>query len=308
MVNKMKSLLMSAFITRVCGNVYVAALINARSSVLRLGCKLLNKSLYKLLIGILAVTSVQALADSKLHDKYNSLLNKHVVTINDGASTQVNYEGFKRDQKALSDYLNQLAAVPPKTFGSWDENTQLAFLINAYNAYTINLILTEYPSLDSIRDLGGFFSSPWKKDIAPLLGKSRSLDDIEHNLIRGDNKYSEPRIHFAVNCASVGCPALREEAYIGEQLDKQLEDQTKRFLGDSTRNTMKGNTLYLSKIFTWYEGDFEKNWKGTSTVKEFIVLYREAMSLNQSQVDAITSGEVEVDYLDYDWSLNDVKP
>lgn len=71
---------------------------------------------------------------------------------------------------------------------------------------------------------------------------------------------------------------------------------------------MKDNTLYLSKIFTWYEGDFEKNWKGTSTVKEFIVLYREAMSLNQSQVDAITSGEVEVDYLDYDWSLNDVKP
>ncbi|AUC90275.1 DUF547 domain-containing protein [Alteromonas sp. MB-3u-76] len=303
MVNKMKSLLMSAFITRVCGN-YVAALINARNSVLRLGCKLLCK----LLIGILAVTSVQALADSKLHDKYNSLLNTHVVTINDGASTQVNYEGFKRDQKALSDYLNQLAAVPPKTFGSWDENTQLAFLINAYNAYTINLILTEYPSLDSIRDLGGFFSSPWKKDIAPLLGKSRSLDDIEHNLIRGDNKYSEPRIHFAVNCASVGCPALREEAYIGEQLDKQLEDQTKRFLGDSTRNTMKDKTLYLSKIFTWYEGDFEKNWKGTSTVKEFIVLYREAMSLNQSQVDAITSGEVEVDYLDYDWSLNDVKP
>nr|WP_269519617.1 DUF547 domain-containing protein [Alteromonas sp. BMJM2] len=253
----------------------------------------------------LFVFSLNALADSKLHEKYNALLGKHVVTIDGGASTQVDYKGFKRDQNQLSSYLNQLAAVPSRTFDSWDQNTQLAFLINAYNAYTIDLILTEYPELESIRDLGSFFSSPWDKEIAPLLGKSRSLDDIEHNLIRGDNKYSEPRIHFAVNCASVGCPALREEAYVGERLDAQLDMQTKRFLSDSSRNKIENETLYLSKIFSWYKGDFEKNWKGTQSVSEFILFYKDAMALSSAQVDLIESGKADVDYLEYDWSLND---
>jgi hypothetical protein len=255
----------------------------------------------------LSVISLNALADSKLHEKYNALLDKHVVTIDGGANTQVDYKGFKRDHSQLSSYLDQLAAVPPRTFDSWDQNTQLAFLINAYNAYTIDLILTEYPELESIRDLGSFFSSPWDKEIAPLLGKSRSLDDIEHNLIRGDNKYSEPRIHFAVNCASVGCPALREEAYVGERLDAQLDMQTKRFLSDSSRNKIENETLYLSKIFSWYEGDFEKNWKDTNSVSEFILLYKDAMALSSAQVDLIESGKADVDYLEYDWSLNDTK-
>lgn len=255
----------------------------------------------------LSMLSLNALADSKLHEKYSALLDKHVVTIDNGASTQVDYKGFKKDQTQLTSYLNQLAAVPPRTFASWDQNTQLAFLINAYNAYTINLILTEYPNIKSIRDLGSFFSSPWDKEIAPLLGKSRSLDDIEHNLIRGDNKYSEPRIHFAVNCASVGCPALREEAYVGERLDAQLDMQTKRFLSDSSRNTIENETLYLSKIFSWYEGDFEKSWKDTHSVPEFILLYKDAMALSSAQVDLIESGKADVDYLEYDWSLNDTK-
>lgn len=255
----------------------------------------------------LSVFSLNALANSKLHEKYNALLDKHVVTIDGGASTQVDYKGFKRDQSQLSSYLDQLAAVPPRTFDSWDQNTQLAFLINAYNAYTIDLILTEYPELESIRDLGNFFSSPWDKEIAPLLGKSRSLDDIEHNLIRGDNKYSEPRIHFAVNCASVGCPALREEAYVGERLDAQLDMQTKRFLSDSSRNKIENETLYLSKIFSWYKGDFEKNWKDTNSVFEFILLYTDAMALSSAQVDLIKNGTADIDYLEYDWSLNDTK-
>ena len=92
-------------------------------------------------------------------------------------------------------------------------------MINAYNAWTVEFILTKYPDLDSIKDLGSFFNSPWDKEFIPLLGKTVSLNDIEHGLIRGSDRYNDPRIHFAVNCASIGCPALREEAYTGDKLN-----------------------------------------------------------------------------------------
>lgn len=261
--------------------------------------------------------SVQAQSEGDLHSPFNKLLGKHVRPIDNGASTQVDYAGFKQDSAQLTQYLNSLASVKKTTFDSWDKDVQLAFLINAYNAYTIDLILTEYPDLESIRDLGSFFSSPWKKNIAPLLGKTRTLDEIEHELIRGPNesnqRYDEPRIHFAVNCASIGCPALREEAYEGATLDTQLEAQTTRFLADASRNRMDGNTLKISKIFDWYREDFEragkneKNWRGTSNLSQFILLYKDALALSSEQVSLLKQGTADIEFLDYDWALNDTQ-
>lgn len=255
-----------------------------------------------------------------LHDPFSALLSEHVKTIDEGASTQVDYSGFQQNSERLTRYLNSLAKVKQSTFDSWSEAEQLAFLINAYNAYTIDLILTEYPEIDSIRDLGGFFSSPWKKEIAPLLGKTRTLDEIEHELIRGQNKqnkgYNEPRIHFAVNCASIGCPALREEAYVGAKLDSQLDAQTKRFLADTSRNRMDGNILKLSRIFDWYREDFENNaglesksWQdqknvNTENLSQFLLLYQDALNLSELQVLALEQGKADIVFLDYDWALN----
>ncbi|GEA06386.1 DUF547 domain-containing protein [Alteromonas sp. KUL42] len=245
-------------------------------------------------------------ANENLHSGFDSLLRKHVITIDNGASTQVDYAGFMRDKPLLDDYLSELTKVEQTTFDSWSDNHQLAFLINAYNAHTIALILTEYPDITSIRDLGSFFSSPWKKEIAPLLGEIRTLDDIEHNLIRGDNKYQEPRIHFAVNCASIGCPALREESYTGEKLETQLQGQTERFLADKTRNYVLDDTLYLSKIFSWYGDDFEQGWQGAHSVKAFIGLYSDALGLSEMQANKLISGDMSISFNEYDWRLNDI--
>ena len=258
-----------------------------------------------------ATASVYASAEEGLHSTFDNLLSEYVTPISNGTSTQVNYDGFKKERTRLNEYLAQLAKVKQSTFDSWSKNKQLAFLINAYNAYTIELILTEYPDIDSIRDLGSFFSSPWKKEIAPLLGENRTLDEIEHELIRGTNQstktYNEPRIHFAVNCASIGCPALREEAYTGDKLDEQLEAQTKRFLADASRNKMSENTLHLSKIFDWYREDFDResgSWRGTSTLNAFILLYKDAMQLTEAQVTSLEKNTADIEYLDYDWALN----
>ncbi|KXJ60350.1 MAG: hypothetical protein AXW14_12835 [Alteromonas sp. Nap_26] len=245
-------------------------------------------------------------ANENLHSGFDSLLRKHVITIDNGASTQVDYAGFMRDKPLLDDYLSELAKVEQTTFDSWSDNHQLAFLINAYNAHTIALILTEYPDITSIRDLGSLFSSPWKKEIAPLLGEIRTLDDIEHNLIRGDNKYQEPRIHFAVNCASIGCPALREESYTGDKLETQLQEQTQRFLADKTRNYLLDDTLYLSKIFSWYGDDFEQGWQGAHSIEAFIGLYSDALGLSEMQANKLISGDMSISFNEYDWRLNDI--
>ena len=242
-----------------------------------------------------------------LHESWNTLLAQHVSPINKGHSTSVDYQGFLAQRSQLKDYLKDLEQISQSDFDQWSDNKKLAFLINAYNAWTVELILTEYPDLKSIRDLGSFFRSPWAKSFIPLLGNTYSLDDIEHELIRGDNKYQEPRIHFAVNCASIGCPALREEAYDESRLDNQLEEQTQRFLSDTSRNYIQDKQLYLSSIFKWYKGDFEKGFRGANSLESFLLLYPESLKLTKNQRSTLANNDMEIDFLDYDWQLNDVK-
>jgi len=235
---------------------------------------------------------------------WDGLLKKHVTSLHSGQATEVDYAGFAADRSQLKQYLASVSGVAPAEFDRWDKPSQLAFLINAYNAFTVELVLTRYPDVKSIKDLGSLLRSPWKKSFIPLLGDTRSLDDIEHGLIRGSGRYAEPRIHFAVNCASIGCPALRPEAYAGERLEAQLEDAARGFLADRTRNRLDGNTLKVSSIFKWYRGDFEKGWRGADSLAGFFVLYRQSLALDEGAANRLKAGAIGIEFLDYDWRLN----
>ena len=234
------------------------------------------------------------------HTDWTTLLEKHVHWSPDGTASAVDYAGFQSEEKALQRYLDRLSAVPLKRYQAWPETQRQAFLINAYNAFTVALILTRYPDLDSIKDLGGLFSSPWKQTFFTLLGKTRSLDEVEHDLLRGAPDFDQPRIHFAVNCASIGCPALRPQAYVGEQLETQLEDQTRRFLRDRSRNRVNADRLAISKIFRWYREDFDH----AGGLNIFLAEYAAALDLSPAQNSALRRADLAIDFLPYDWRLN----
>ncbi len=241
------------------------------------------------------------------HGTWDGLLKAHVRVLEEGRASQVDYAGLAAKKNELEDYLQRLAAVKAEEFDVWSTSEQLAFLLNAYNAWTVQLILGKYPDLQSIKDLGNLIQSPWKKKFIPLLGATRSLDDIEHGLIRGSDRYKDPRIHFAANCASIGCPALRAEAYNGAELEKQLEEATTLFLRDRSRNRLTGRVLEVSSIFTWYGDDFAKGWRSFSSLAGFFAGYAEALGLTGQESRALAAGEIKVLFLDYDWRLNGVR-
>ena len=215
---------------------------------------------------------------------YGELLQKYVK------NGVVDYQGFKKEEAKLDQYLSILEKTDPKELS---RNEQFAFYVDAYNAWTIKLILSAYPGVKSIKDLGSLLKSPWKKKIARIDGDIITLDNIEHDILRP--RFKDPRIHFAVNCAAKSCPPLRSEAYRGDVLDQQLTEMTEAFVNDPTRNRLEGNTLYVSSIFKWYSEDFNDG------IVEFFKKYargelREWLKKNQK--------EIKVEYLDYDWSLN----
>jgi len=243
-----------------------------------------------------------ALAESFDHSGWDALLKQYVQP--QGITTVVDYAGFATAQIRLQAYQDSLSGVKQDQFDHWADTEQLAFLINAYNAWTVSLVLTAYPDIKSIKDTGSLFSSPWHKVFIPLLGKTRSLDDIEHNLIRGSGRYNDPRIHFAVNCASIGCPALRPEAYSGDRLDAQLEEQTRLFLSDRSRNRLQGDVLRVSSIFKWYREDFEKGWRGVYAQPSFFARHAAALGLSAPDTKRLLAGGIDIEYQDYDWRLN----
>jgi hypothetical protein len=243
------------------------------------------------------------------HAAWTVLLKRHVVLIDGGKASQVDYAGLAQERSALQTYLDSLSAVPRVQFDSWSKSQQLAFLINAYNAFTVELILGHYPDLKSIRDLGNIvFNSPWKQEFFTLFGARRNLDWIEHEVIRKPGAYDDPRIHFAVNCASVGCPMLREEAFVGEHLDAQLEQQTRRFLADRTRNRYepKTATLVVSQIFDWYGEDFSAGYRGVGSLRQFLGSYADLLATTPAERAMLRRNLVGIDFIDYDWALNSV--
>lgn len=260
------------------------------------------------------IAMMLVMADAKAfdhtHASWDAVLKNVVVVFADGNRSAVRYRRLKADRSALDDILKTLSAVSASEYASWSKPEQLAFLINAYNAFTIDLVLTQYPDLKSIKDIGGWFGSPWKKQFIPLLGRTISLDDLEHGMIRQPGTFDEPRIHVAVVCASVGCPMLRPEAYRADRLNDQLEDAMRRFLSDRTRNAFGVDTkaLYLSRIFDWYRGDFGPATPNTSPALSYVFRYADALADTEADRHYIRSGKAEIKFTSYDWDLNDVQP
>lgn len=267
----------------------------------------LNKAMQTLLGLALLFTLPGAYAFDQQHTAWTQFLKKHVVLINNGSSSQISYKGALEDRAALKSYLQSLSEVTPAQFDGFSKPEQLAFLINAYNAFTVEKILTRYPNLKSIRDFGTVFGNPWKDPFIKLLGRDFTLDGIEHETIRKPGVYDDPRIHFAVNCASIGCPSLREEAYTGKAIDKQLEEQLMRFLSDRTRNRFNAQQgrLEVSKIFDWYKKDFTSGLRGIASREAFFAKYANLLSDAPDEQARIRAAKLSIEFLDYDWNLND---
>ena len=232
-----------------------------------------------------------------------------MVLLDGGKGSQIRYAGVLADHASLKAYLAQLSSVSAAAFDGYSKPQQMAFLINAYNAYTVELILTKYPKLESIRDLGSFTTKPWGIKNIPLLGTTMTLDNIEHDTLRAKGRFDDPRVHFAVNCASVGCPMLREEAFVAERLEAQLEEQALRFMSDRSRNRFNSSSgkLEVSKIFDWYGGDFKLGHKGIASLPAFAAKYAVQLTDVAADRERIKGKDLAVSFLDYDWKLNDAR-
>jgi len=210
------------------------------------------------------------------HGVFNSLLKKHV-----SEKGNVDYPGFKADYKKLKSYFSELNQNVPED--SWTKNETLAYWINAYNAFTIDLILKNYP-LNSIKDI----KDPWDQRLWKLGNKWYNLNEIEHEILR---KMDEPRIHFAIVCASFSCPKLQNEAFVASQMEAQLTKATKEFLADSDRNSITSDSIEISKIFQWFAKDFKEN----GSLIDFLNTYTEVE----------ISDNAKKRFKDYNWDLND---
>ena len=250
--------------------------------------------------------SARAQAVDHRHAAWTALLQRHVLPLRGGQASQLRYGGMAAERAALKAYLDSLSAVSAASFQAFSRPQQMAFLINAYNAFTVELVLTRYPDLDSIKDLGSLLQSPWKPKWIPLLGGKLSLDQIEHEMLRAKGRYDDPRVHFAVNCASIGCPALREEAFVAERLDAQLDEQALRFLSDRSRNRYNParGRLEVSKIFDWFGGDFRQGHRGIASLPACLARYAAQLADAPTERERTRAQQVPVSFSDYDWSLN----
>lgn len=221
------------------------------------------------------------------HQIWDELVKSHVKS-----NGMVDYKGFIREKNKLENYLKLLSDNAPDR-KTWSKNQQLAYWINAYNAFTVKLIVDNYPT-KSIRDLGPKLKIPLIKDVwhyqfFKIGGVASSLDEIEHSILR--KEFDEPRIHFAINCASVSCPPLLNEAFVVDKLDAQLEKVANAFINDPTRNKISPNQAQISSIFSWFQGDFTK--KGS--LIDFLNRYSK-VKINP---------KAKISHLDYDWNLNE---
>lgn len=250
------------------------------------------------------------------HKAWDVLVKKHVVPLQGGKASQVRYAGFKQDEAALKAYTEALSRVPAAEFNGWSRPQQMAFLINAYNALTVQLILTKYPDVKTIRNVVGTFSNTWKHKFFTILGQESYLDQLEHEMLRKKGVYDEPRVHFAVNCASIGCPALREEAFVADRLEAQLEEQARRFLSDRSRNryNAQNESLEVSKIFDWFKEDWQSGYKGIgkdaapiTSREQYFGRYAALLADKPEEQKLIVEGKAAIRFLDYDWNLNDAR-
>ncbi len=231
-----------------------------------------------------SVKEYQSSSKPITHELWDTLVKTHV-----SEAGAVDYKGFIQDKAKLQNYLDLLSSAHPNK-ENWTRDERLAYWLNAYNAFTVKLILDYYP-VSSIKDIKSgipFVNTVWDIKFINIEGAKYDLNNIEHGIIRPE--FKEPRIHFAANCAAISCPRLRNEAYTADKLDKQLDEQARYFLGNKGKNIITPQEVKLSKILKWYSGDF-KEYGG---VRKFI---------NDYGPQAVSTS-VDIKYLDYLWPLN----
>lgn len=230
---------------------------------------------------------VQSDARPISHSSWDALLKKHV-----SAAGWVDYRGFISDSLALNAYLDLLRSSHPSD-QTWSREEQMAYWINAYNAFTVKLVADHYPvaSIKDIRPGLPFVNTVWDIKFINIQGHVYDLNNIEHNILRP--VFKDPRIHAAVNCASYSCPRLSTEAFVPERLHEQLDAAMRQFVNDPLRNPISAQSTTLSEIFKWFAGDFSDQ---AGSVRDFI---------NRYAATPIPA-EASLNYLDYDWRLNDL--
>ena len=237
----------------------------------------MNKSIF-LLVAFLYAFSASGLSQEAAadHAGLDSLLRKYVSD-----AGKVNYKGLKSDKEALYAYCKALSDNPPQE--GWTHEEKMAYWINAYNAFTLKLIVDNYPAKSILNFDGG---KTWDVKRIRIGEKKYSLNNIENDILRP--QFKDARIHFAINCAAKSCPPLRNRAYAAATLDSTLEARTKAFINNPAFNTITASKARVSRIFEWYAGDF-------GDLKKFLNKYAD-VQLKSSAV---------VTYTEYDWDLNE---
>jgi hypothetical protein len=239
------------------------------------------------------------------HAEWDAILKKH------GKGDRVDYAALAADRAALDAYCDRIARLPADAVAKWPRAGQMAFWINAYNAITLRTIVDAYPIKGSGLSALRFPSSsirqladPWGRQHT-IASAPRSLDDMEHKILRAE--WKDARIHAAVNCASVGCPPLRLEAFTGEKLEAQLDDQMRKFVADPARNTVDPATkkIELSSIFDWFGEDFGTRQKGAAGERALLA-WLEKYGPAEWKPFLATFDPDDIEFRDYDWALNDV--
>jgi hypothetical protein len=228
------------------------------------------------------------------HTAWGEFLDAYLVVRDDGANL-VRYAGVSEaDRQALDAYLDKLSGIE---ISRYSRPVQFAYWVNLYNALTLDVVLDHYP-VDSIRDIdispGWFSNGPWGAELIEVEGTQLTLNDIEHRILRPI--WQDPRIHYAVNCASIGCPDLRVEPYTADGLDAQLEAAARAYVNDPRGAEVAGGDLTVSKIYTWYQEDFENSDAG---------VIRHLKRYADAALEAALDGVSEIADSRYDWSLNE---
>ena len=223
----------------------------------------------------------------------------------------VDYRGLLADRAGLDAFVDHLAAVDPDAFNTWPETERLAFWMNAYNALTLKAVADHYP-VESIRDIGNIVKSVWDKLTFDVMGRTLTLNTIEHEILR--KEFRDPRIHMAINCASIGCPPLANEPLAADRLDDQFRDLTQGFLDNPAkfRIDRTKNVVYLSPIFKWFGKDFVARYGKGPKRKKFDAEENAVLNYvmdHRAGADAATlrAGVFKLKWLDYDWGLNEAR-
>lgn len=277
-----------------------------------------------LFVGILSILAIASCADLANSSQTSTQLKPALMAKTEVAANQsfdyqdfaevlqtyvndqglVDYAGLQANREQLDRFNQSLGAVSPQTYAAWNEAEQIAFLSNAYNAFTLQSIIDQDPIKESIRDIRGV----WNRRKFNLAGEEKTLDNIEHDTLR--KNFNEPRIHVALVCAAMSCPPLRNEPYLPEKLDAQLEDQTVKFANSIHGFNLdrQDNRVYLSSIFKWYGKDFietygvEDEFNGNK--QQRAVLNYFSTKVSPQDLAFLQQNDYKVKYLDYDWSLN----